>query len=71
MTKGNRNEAVKPCPFCGVVPTVEEPSGGEYVIECRNAKCPTAPNAAFATGCSVAGLHRPSVIERWNTRHTE
>ena len=55
---------LKPCPFCGVIPTLEE-NNGLYRVSCRN-----------MDGCKVC-VHIPwsdgkmDVIEWWNRRMNE
>ena len=53
---------LKPCPFCGVVPTVE--FGDEikkYWISCNNPKCRIQPT-------TDAHTHKSVIVREWNRR---
>lgn len=56
---------LKPCPFCGVTPVIEQyalEDRGPYYVECQNPECHAAPD--------VGGLTREEAIAAWNTRPT-
>ncbi len=63
-----KNEALLPCPFCGVVPREGVEVGtdcygdGEFSIVCGNANCAVSPQAIDS--------NRYGVIKLWNTRVT-
>ena len=53
---------LKPCPFCGVVPTVEFNNGiKKYWIGCNNPKCRIQPTTDAHTNKSV-------IVREWNRR---
>lgn len=53
---------LKPCPFCGVVPTVEFGNGiQKYWISCDNPKCRIQPTTDAHTNKSV-------IVREWNRR---
>ena len=52
---------LKPCPFCGKIPTIEFYKNEWYGIACENEKCKIQPNTAWLK-------KRANVIREWNRR---
>lgn len=50
---------LKPCPFCGRAPTVDDCGDHRYFVRC---KCGIAQDKLYAQKCDA--------IRRWNTRKT-
>lgn len=48
---------LKPCPFCGRTPVIEDCGTNRYFIQC---KCGIAQDKLYAQRCDA--------IRRWNTR---
>lgn len=65
-------EKLKPCPFCGLVPEIEDHSNQAaygcdpdyWWLECKNKSCP-ALKVSVPAGC------KKDVIRAWNTRPLE
>ena len=56
-----RSPVLKPCPFCGTVPTLGFNDGcGLWEIQCESDDCFLLVNAS--------GTHRQDTIDAWNTR---
>lgn len=51
---------LKPCPFCGRTPTVDDCGEHRYFVRC---KCGIAQDKLYAQKCDA--------VRRWNTRKTE
>lgn len=55
---------VKPCPFCGSLPSIEPWHGGKptkKMISCDNVDCHVAPQ--------VTGENKSEAVDRWNKRN--
>ena len=52
---------LKPCPFCGEVPTPWDTKDGKYYIDCENKKCVMKPG-------TDTKLDLYTAIEWWNRR---
>lgn len=56
------NALLKPCPFCGTIPTLEQdPITSRFAIFCDHPKCRIQPSTDFHTNRSV-------VTREWNRR---
>lgn len=55
---------LKPCPFCGTKPKIENWSSGRfmYMVKCNNPDCPV-PTEGYPAGHDLA-----EVKEEWNRR---
>ena len=55
-----RDKRLKPCPFCGEQPVIE--NHGQYSVVCDSEKCTVAPMTADGYRTKLAA------IKAWNTR---
>lgn len=53
-------ETLKPCPFCGGVPKVEQYLELNFRVQCLGPKCKVWPSTIWGT--------KDEAIEWWNTR---
>ena len=54
---------LKPCPFCGVIPTVEfDNRTKKYWISCNNPNCMLQPIMG-------ANINKSVIVREWNRRH--
>lgn len=64
MRKEKLTLVLKPCPFCGDVPTIKYYDGERsYMISCTNLECPMD----FIS--TELNHDKISIIEIWNTRY--
>lgn len=57
------NDSALPCPFCGVIPTMEPWHGGaptKQMVHCDNDDCAVQPG--------VSGETTPTALANWNRR---
>jgi hypothetical protein len=58
------SENLKPCPFCGAVPTIFDDKRTGVLIECETDNCP-------ANGGGMMNASRSEMIAIWNRRVEE
>ena len=62
--KANKKSNLKPCPFCGKQPIIEQWYSGEinYMVKCNNPDCPVPENGY------PSGRDLKEVKDDWNRR---
>jgi len=59
---GISNEKLKPCPFCGTIPSVRTSTSGRYYVMCHEEKC------LMHVVTSTYYVKPESAIAAWNKR---